>query len=136
MEQIEKAELVESVNPNDLLTRMTQRPDLKPVPLFDYNSLTDEIVRNANKTDILDIVWFLLRSPLKTIKLILLIIKLPFIIRGFMQKNLSDIITTIIGVIGAVWVAVEPIINTGKIVWTNFIWAVLLAVYGYFTNKK
>ena len=51
------------------------------------------------------------------------------------MKN-TDLITTILGVIIAVGVAVQPLIQTGQIDWKQVAIAAIIAAFGYFTNKK
>ena len=48
----------------------------------------------------------------------------------------TDLITTILGAIGAAVVAAEAIFASGSVNWGHLVVAVGIAVFGYFTNKQ
>jgi hypothetical protein len=99
---------------------------------YNYISLTSKLQDATPST--LEVIWWLLKSSPKIIKLIYAIIK---IIEGFTMSK--DLIATIIGVIGAVILAVQTYIQTlggGEINWWNLALAAIFALLGYFTNKK
>jgi hypothetical protein len=47
----------------------------------------------------------------------------------------NDTKTTVTGLVGAIAVAVWPVIQTGHISWAAVGGAVLVGLHGYFTNK-
>ena len=52
-----------------------------------------------------------------------------------MKEKTFDIITTVIGLLGAIWYGILPILQ-GDMSWDKLILAVLTAVLGYFSQKK
>ena len=52
-----------------------------------------------------------------------------------MNAKTLDLITTILGALGAAWAVADPILTTGKFTVGSLVLAVGIAVFGYFTNK-
>jgi spore maturation protein SpmB len=48
----------------------------------------------------------------------------------------GSILTTVIGALIAVLVAIQPLISTGQLDWKNIVLAALIALFGYIAKDK
>lgn len=106
-------------------------PKFPTISATEYRSLTEQL-QNEPITTIEIIFWLLRQSP-KIIQIIYYLIKLNGLI---MEKAKSkDLITTIIGAVLAVLIAINPILQTGTVDYWELTKAGFIALLGYFTNK-
>lgn len=104
-------------------------PKFKP-----YEPLIEELIKK-NDSNLFMTIWELIKISPKVIKVILQIIRIFHYIQEFaMNKNKwFDIVTTIIGIAGAIWTGVLPILQ-GDVSWEKIVSAILLAILGYFSK--
>lgn len=136
MDTLEPTNVEPSYNPD--LSKLNSYPTTMDfVAPIEYKPVIDLIDKSNHKPTIMAIVWWVITHPSRDIQVVFIITKLWSAIMADSKPtaNKYDIVTTILGIVGALVAVLVPIFQKGTVTIESVLIAVVTGLFGYFTNK-